>query len=238
MMKIGFLNAYVVDQDPNSYQREYAPMFRRFFSEQVSKEWPLSEYVVSQKQWPGSLHDCDGWIIGGSPISVYDRASWIMKLMEFVSACHQHKKPLVGICFGHQLIAQTLGGDVQKSLKGWGVGVRSFNILKAKDWMLEETKTCSLLFSHQDQVEILPQEATLLASDGFCLHQMFSMGDHIFSLQGHPEFSKEFMRNRLKERKETLGDKTYQAALESLEQPTDSHVVGSWIYRFYSRGAA
>lgn len=234
-MKIGLLNGYVCDPDPNGPDMAYGLMFREFFSGHISNEWTLQEYVVSQGKWPGALHDCDGYIIGGSPKSVYDRSSWIMKLMEFACGCHAHNKPLVGICFGHQLIAQALGGGVHKSLKGWGVGIREFNILKSASWMTPELERCNLLFSHQDQVEVLPSGATLLASDGFCLHQMYAIGEHIFSMQGHPEFTEEFLLARLEERKARIGEAECRAALASLGQPTDAAVVGAWIRQFFSR---
>jgi len=232
-MKIGLLNPYVINPAPDSPDHAYGVMFRDFFEEHVSSQWELVEYVVSQSRWPGTLDDCDGYIIAGSPKSVYDRSSWIMKLMEFACGCHANHKPLVGICFGHQVIAQALGGGVHKSLKGWGVGVREFKLLDHKPWMEPALEQCSLLFSHQDQVEMLPHGAKLLGSDGFCLHQMYAIGDHIFSLQGHPEFTEGFMRDRLEERKQRIGDADYRQGMSSLGQATDAAVVGQWIRRFF-----
>jgi len=232
-MKIGLLNSYICDSDPNSYQHTYAPMFQQFFSEQVSATWDLREYRITQDEWPETIDECDGWIICGSPKSVYDEDSWIAELITFTKECHQHEKPLVGICFGHQLIAQALGGKVGKSEKGWGVGVRDFNILASKPWMTEAKKHCSLLFSHQDQVDKLPQGAELLASDPFCPHQIFSIGDHILSIQGHPEFTITYMQNRLEDRKTIIGKHSYQAACASLSQSADSALFGSWIHAFF-----
>jgi GMP synthase-like glutamine amidotransferase len=232
-MKIGLLNPYVLNPAPDNPDYEYGIMFRDFFETSVSSEWALAEYVVSQGCWPGALHECDGYIIAGSPKSVYERGSWIMKLMEFACGCHANRVPLVGICFGHQVIAQALGGGVHKSLKGWGVGVREFKVLSHKPWMEPQLSYCSLLFSHQDQVEMLPHGATLLGSDGFCLHQMYAIDDHIFALQGHPEFTQAFMRSRLEERKERIGEAEYRLAMSTLENKTDAAVIGQWIRRFF-----
>lgn len=232
-MKIGLLNPYVLNPAPDSPDHEYGIMFRNYFEASISPEWLLTEYVVSQGRWPGALHECDGYIIAGSPKSVYERSSWIMKLMEFACGCHANRVPLVGICFGHQVIAQALGGGVHKSLKGWGVGVREFKLLNHKPWMEPQLSNCSLLFSHQDQVEMLPHGATLLGSEGFCLHQMYAIDDHIFSLQGHPEFTEAFLRARLKERRDKIGEAEYGLAIGSLEDATDAAVVGQWIRRFF-----
>jgi len=232
-MEIGLLNAYICDPDPDSYQYTYAPMFQQFFSEQVSATWSLREYRITQGEWPETIDECDGWIICGSPKSVYDKDSWIAELMAFTKKCHQHKKPLLGICFGHQLIAQALGGKTGKSAKGWGVGVRGFEILASKPWMTEAKAQCHLLFSHQDQVEKLPQDAILLASDPFCPHQIFSIGNHILAIQGHPEFTPAYMHDRLEERKEIIGDTAYNRALKSLKKPTDSPLLGLWIEHFF-----
>ncbi|MFC1602541.1 gamma-glutamyl-gamma-aminobutyrate hydrolase family protein [Pseudomonadota bacterium] len=233
-MKIGLLNAYICDPDPKSYQYTYAPMFRQFFSEHISTTWILTEYRITQDKWPKTIDECDGWIICGSPKSVYDEDDWIAKLITFAKNCHQHKKPLVGICFGHQLIAQALGGEVNKSDKGWGVGVRNFDMLGYKPWMPEAKKECRLLFSHQDQVETLPPSAELLASDPFCPHQIFTIDEHILSIQGHPEFTTTYMRDRLESRRTVIGENRYQAACATLTKPTDSALFGSWIHAFFA----
>ncbi len=233
-MKIGLLNAYICDPDPNSYQYQYEPMFRHYFSEHISATWILNEYRITQGNWPTTIDECDGWIIGGSPKSVYDKDSWIAELITFVKNCHHHKKSLVGICFGHQLIAQALGGNVRKSEKGWGVGVRDFNMLTSKPWMTETKAHCSLLFSHQDQVKELPEGAELLATDPFCPNQIYTIGDHILSIQGHPEFTTTYMRDRLESRKAIIGDHSYQTACTSLSKPADSALLGSWIHAFFT----
>jgi len=234
-MKIGLLNAYICDPDPNSYHYQYEPMFRQFFSEQVSATWTLIEYRITQDNWSKSIDECDGWIISGSPKSAYDSDDWIAKLINFVKECHQHKKPLVGICFGHQLIAQALGGKVKKSEKGWGVGLRNFSIVGSKSFMSEQRTDCNLLFSHQDQVEELPEGAELLATDPFCPNQIYTIGDHILSIQGHPEFTTHYMRERLEDRKKIIGEHSYQTACASLSMPADSTLFGAWIRTFFSQ---
>ena len=234
-MKIGLLNAYLCDPDPNSYQYQYEPMFRSYFTEHVSNQWELIEYRITQGQWPDSIHACDSWIIGGSPKSVYDPDKWITKLIGLVQECHEKKKPLLGVCFGHQLIAQALGGKAAKSSKGWGVGVRRFKLSATRPWMTKVKQDCALLFSHQDQVEKLPQEAELLASDAFCPHQIYMIGDHILSIQRHPEFTSSYMLDRLEARKAIIGDEAYQAACASLTEPTNAVLIGTWIHAFFTQ---
>jgi len=233
-MKIGLLNAYAYNPDADDFQQEYGPMFQRFFTAHVSADFSLHEYNVTQRDWPNSMHECDGWIIGASQHSVHDKSSWITKLMEFACACHFNQKPLVGIGFGHQVIAHSLGGDVNKSLKGWGVGVRDYNVRQKKPWMMPELSACALNFSHKDQVDMLPGEAVLLAGDGFCLHQMYVIGEQIFAIQGHPEYDRPFMQRWLSENKKGLTDECYEQAFASMDKPTDSSVVGGWIRQFFT----
>jgi len=211
-------------------------MFQQFFTEHVSSDFSLHEYNVTQRYWPNSLQECDGWIIGASQHSVHDKSSWITKLMEFACACHFNQKPLIGIGFGHQVIAHSLGGEVNKSRKGWGAGVRDFNIRQHKPWMAPELATCSLSFSHKEQVDMLPGQATLLAGDSFCLHQMYAIGEHVFAIQGHPEYDQAFMQALLDEHKKNIPIECHEQALASLDQSTDSRVVGDWIRRFFITG--
>ena len=229
---IGILNAYHYDPDPETYQKDYSPMLMDYLRKYFDPK-NLKEYMVAQGEFPADINECEGWIITGSPASCYDNEIWIHQLINFVQDCHKNTKKVLGICFGHQLLAHALGGKVEKSNKGWGVGVRNFSILRNTPWMKSNKKDSSLLFSHQDQVTELPPSAKLIATDNFCPNQIFSIDDHIFSIQGHPEFTKEYAKSRYDSRVEALGESVHKEALRSLTKEGDDKLYGQWIKDFF-----
>jgi len=227
---IGILNAYHFD--PNlDYQEEYSRLMMDF----VRKAFPdrhIQNYDIAFGQWPNNADECDIWLITGSAKAAYDKDPWIHLLKKFIVEVDQKKKKLIGICFGHQIIAAALGGEVSKSPKGWGVGVKAFKILDPQPWMQPALSQVNLLFSHQDQVTKMPKGARLLAEDGFCEFQMYQIGDHILTMQGHPEFSVSFARDRLVSRKERVEPKTYEKAMGSFDSPRDDQALAQWIRNF------
>lgn len=229
---IGLLNAYHFDATPGNYQEMYQPIFLDYLKK-VLPEKEIKTYAVAQGELPKDIHECDSWIITGSPASVYEEEMWIKNLIEFVKECHQNKVKMLGICFGHQLLAKALGGEVVKSDKGWGFGVKKFKIKESKEWMTPPiTNDCSLLFFHQDQVTKLPKGAKHLAGNEFCPFQMYSIGDHVFSIQGHPEFTRDYTKFRVDNQKANVPGAVYTAAIDSLEAETDELIVGEWINNF------
>lgn len=230
---IGILNAYHVELTPAEYQLEYGGIFVDFVKATLPDE-EIRVYKTGLGELPTSIDECDGWIITGSAKSVFQEEEWIKNLGEFVRDLHKNKKKLVGLCFGHQLIAHFLGGETQRSNKGWGVGVRQFEVTSHKPWMTPMISECALIFSHQDQVIKLPSGAELLGQDDFCPNQMYSIENHIFCMQGHPEFTPSFARGRLDARVSLIGQPTYDKAVESLTKPTDAKVVSQWLRQFFS----
>lgn len=228
---IGLLNAYLYEKEPAHYQLEYGPLILNFLSQTFPNK-NIKSYAAGYGELPLDVNECQVWVITGSAKSAYEQDNWIKNLGEFVQACHHAKQKLIGICFGHQLIAHYLGGRTEKSPRGWGVGVRKFQIVQCKPWMKPELKETSLIFSHQDQVVELPSEAELLATDEFCPIQMYSIGNHILSMQGHPEFTPDFAKGRLDERVARIGSATYKAAIPTLNHKTHAKEVGSWIAQF------
>lgn len=143
---------------------------------------------------------------------------------------------MLGICFGHQLIAHSLGGEVTKSDKAWGFGIRNFEVSKSTHWMTPKLeKECSLLFYHQDQVTKLPPRATHLASDDFCEFQMYSIDDHVFSIQGHTEFTREYSKLRIDNQKGNIPAALHKEAIDSLKNETNEFIVGQWINNFLKK---
>ena len=141
---------------------------------------------------------------------------------------------MVGVCFGHQIIADAMGGDVRKSEKGWGVGRHVYDVLGAPDWMSGAGKTVALSVSHQDQVITPPAAAVTLARSAHTDHAMLVYQDApVMSLQGHPEFSDEFVAALYAARRgKSLSVAQVDDAIASLSAPVDSVLVGQWMTRF------
>ena len=228
---IGILNAYHYDSTPGNFQEKYNELILKFV-QNIFPERKICHYKIAFGEWPKSVEECQAWFVTGSAKGAYDVDQWISQLKNLISELNKKKIKLIGICFGHQIIAESLGGRVEKSSKGWGVGVKNFQIIKINSWMNPEYKNISLLFSHQDQVVQLPPGAILLAQDQFCENQMVQIGDHILTFQGHPEFDVEFAKARLISRKDKMPIDTYNVAMNSLHDSTDSKIVMKWIRNF------
>jgi GMP synthase-like glutamine amidotransferase len=141
---------------------------------------------------------------------------------------------MVGVCFGHQVIADALGGVVRKSEKGWGVGRHTYDVLGARQWMTGAGASMSLAVSHQDQVIEPPAGAVTLARSAHTEHAMLAYeGAPVISLQGHPEFSDTFVAALYSARRgKSLTEATADAAIASLSRPEDNAKVAGWMARF------
>ena len=150
----------------------------------------------------------------------------------FVLEAHQKKYPILGICFGHQIIARALGGMTEKAKQGWGAGVQSFRKTVTKSWLNPDLDKFSLLVFYQDQVTRLPKGAELIAESEFCPIASFRIANHILTFQGHPEFEKSYTKSLLELREKILGPEIFSWAINSLEESVQSDVVTQWIIKF------
>ena len=150
----------------------------------------LVRYDLDLGRFPDSATECDGWLCGPSRSSAYDDLPWRADAEELLRRIVATERPYVGICFGHQLLAQALGATVERAADGWQVGVRDYEIVDHEAWMGTPVSAISLIASHQDQVVGLPDGAALLArgADGGCPVAGFTLGPRAWTLQPHPEF--------------------------------------------------
>ena len=183
-----------------------------------------------------SLPDIEGLeaiLITGSSAGVYDAFEWIAPLEVFVREAHQNKVPMVGICFGHQLIAQALGGTVRKSEKGWGLGRHVYDVA-AGNGLIEGTHI-AIACSHQDQVIAPPANARTILSSDFTPHAgLLYAGDTTLSVQAHPEFTVGFALACCEMVRSRGGapDSVVTSAEASLAGPLESARLGGAITRF------
>lgn len=230
-MKIGLLECDHVREELIGIAGDYRQMFPLLFLK-VAPDWEFTFYDVCNGEFPESVGACDAYICTGSKSSVYDDDEWIARLKSFVQEIHSSGQVFVGVCFGHQVLGEALGGKVRKSDAGWCVGVHRFEIIKTEDWMDPESPSFNLLMMCQDQVLQLPLGSTLLAQADNCPHAMFKVGGNMLGIQAHPEFSKEYDKALMELRVERIGQEKVDAGIESLEQPLNDVEVAGWIRNF------
>ena len=228
-MRIGVLQADHVDPDLTGICGVYPDMFRALL-EPVVPDLSIAKYDCVSGEFPDSADDCDAYLITGSRRSVYDDDEYISGMRSCVARLHG-KVPIVGICFGHQLIADTLGGRVAKH-GAWGVGVTTADILEREPWMKPPVKRFSLMAMHQDQVFDLPSGAVRLAGSRFCPNAMFRVGSSTLGMQGHPEFPAAYTRALIFRRAERIGEETKRTGLDSLSVRPHKRTAARWIWEF------
>jgi GMP synthase-like glutamine amidotransferase len=197
-------------------------------------------YDLDHGRFPGSLRECDGWICSPSRSSTYDELEWLPDAEELHREIAAGEHAYVGICFGHQLLAQALGGEVARAPGGWGVGVTEYEIVESMPWMAPGRSTIALLASHQDQVVALPPGARSLATatNGSCPIAGMAVGERAWTLQPHPEFVPELADHLLAGRTELIGAERVARARASLGRPLDRTTVAAWIGAFFTGRAA
>ena len=210
---------------------QYPEMFAALLKS-VDPGIKFTVFDAEQGNLPTDIHAVDAYLITGSRHGVNDGFSWIDQLEEFIRTLHAAKKKVIGICFGHQLIAKALGGKVIKSPKGWGVGISQNTVVSHKEWMNPLSKQFNILVSHQDQVVDLPLGAEVLASSDFCPFYMMQIGSHFFTIQGHPEFTKAYSRALMVSREDILNEQEYVQGIKSLELHEDDQLIAQWIISF------
>ncbi len=206
----------------------------RVFLDPHEEQVEFQAFMACDGELPDTAASCDSYIITGSAASVYEDLPWIAPLERFVRDAAQ-TVPVVGICFGHQLIAQAYGGKVQKAEAGWGVGAHYYDVTDQPGWMSPAADRFGLIVSHQDQVVVPPTDAKILASSTFCPFAMMQIGPNVMSMQPHPEAPRNYAEAIYRRREDILGSDTVADAVESMKQETHEPEARAWIMRFLCR---
>lgn len=228
-MDLGILETGAPPADLNLRFGSYGDMFRQL----LGPDYRYTYYDVRGGKLP-ELGRHDAYLISGSASGVYDGDPWIAPLKTFIQQA-SGRTPMVGICFGHQIMAEAYGGRVTKSPKGWGAGLHSYEIKQRASWMNGEGgPLLSMPVSHQDQIIDLPQDATVLAASEFTPYAVLEYPQRrAISFQGHPEFSPEYATALIDLRRGTRYQQDFaDSAVASLKQPNDAQRVAGWVRNF------
>lgn len=214
-MKIGILQTGHVADEIRSMLGDYSDMFVRLLN---GHGFDFVVYNVVDMDFPAGPEVCDGWLITGSRHGAYEDHPFIPPLEALIRAIQETGRPLIGVCFGHQIIAQALGGKVEKFAGGWSVGRQEYTF---------DGETVALNAWHQDQVVDLPPGAKVVASSAFCANAALVYGPRIFTVQAHPEFTSSMVAGLIAHRSAKVPDALRDHARNALPTPTDNQRLAS-----------
>ncbi len=221
-MKIGILQTGLAPDALLDTSGDYPDMFARLLA---GHGFAFDTFRVVEGEFPTSVYACDGWLITGSRHGVYEDHPWIAPLEDFIRTAYAGRVPVVGVCFGHQIVAQAMGGKVEKYAKGWAVGATDYDfgghMMRLNAW-------------HQDQVTEVPPSAKVIASNEFCTNAALLYGDRALTVQAHPEFRPEFVDGLMRTRgKGLVPDALLANALTRLDLPLDDQPMADQIAAFF-----
>ncbi|QLC74642.1 amidotransferase [Pseudomonas sp. LPB0260] len=230
ILETDILRPELIDQ----YQG-YGRMFERLFAHQpIAAEF--SVYNVMEGNYPPDSAHFDAYLVTGSKADSFATDPWIETLKTYLLDRYAKGDKLLGVCFGHQLLALLLGGKAERAEQGWGVGIHRYRLAHQPAWMTPVLEELTLLISHQDQVTKLPDNATLLASSDFCPIAAYCIGDQVLCFQGHPEFVHDYSKELLEIRQQHIGEQAYRQGVDSLQHDHQGHTVAEWMMRFVAHG--
>lgn len=221
-MKIGILQTGLVPDALMGASGDYPNMFARLLD---GHGFEFEAFRVVDEDFPASVHTSDGWLITGSRHGVYEGHPWIAPLEVFIRAAYAARVPVVGVCFGHQIVAQAMGGKVERYAEGWVVGATDYDFggrnMRLNAW-------------HRDQVTQIPANAKVIASNDFCTNAALLYGDRALTVQAHPEFRAEFVDGLMKTRGQGLvPDALLAGATARLNLPLDDQAMADQIAEFF-----
>jgi GMP synthase-like glutamine amidotransferase len=187
-------------------------------------------YDVVAGEYPERPADHDAYLVTGSAAGVYEPLPWIPPLIDFLRAARGEAK-LIGVCFGHQAMAQAFGGYVEKSARGWGVGLQEYHVIERPYFMADAPDRFAVPVSHQDQIVVQPPASRILAASDFSPFGMLAYDDQAaISMQFHPEFEPGYGEGLIDARRDRIAGA--DAAIGTYQAPNDRLLVGEWMRRF------
>lgn len=233
-MKVGLLlcdHVAVPLQDTSNgdYDNVYSLMLNNAASKvHLEGEMTIESYFVVDESFPESTDECDAWLVTCSHHDSYSQEPWIIRLKQFVVEVFCTGKPLIGICFGHQLISIALGGKVARR-KQWIAGVQSIQL---KPNPISSKNNIKLLGIHRDEVVLPPKKATVIGSTSNVPISVILISPNVLTFQYHIEYTKKYFNALIKSRQGAIGTDITQSALNELEQELDNESIAIDVLKF------